>query len=303
MHTEKNICENVLGTLMKLEGKTKDTAKARLDLQALGIRKELHLKPRGDKFIMPPACYTLSPAERTSFCEWLKSVKFPDGFASNISRCVNVKDRKIMGMKSHDCHVLLERLLPIAIRGYLTSEVCTVLIELGIFFKELCCKTVRLEVLEKMEKDIAVILSKMEQIFPPAFFDVMVHLAIHLPREAILGGPVHYRWMYPIERFLHTLKQYVRNKARPEGSIAEAYVDSECLTFCSMYLQGIETRFNREERNFDGGENKDVPSLPVFAQSVRPLGAYKITTMDLKDYNKAHYFVLNNVDEVAPFIE
>lgn len=51
-----------------------------------------------------------------------------------------------------------------------------------------------------MEKDIAVILCKLEEIFPPAFFDVMVHLAVHLPREAILGGPVQYRWMYPIER-------------------------------------------------------------------------------------------------------
>jgi hypothetical protein len=40
-----------------------------------------------------------------------------------------------------------------------------------------------------MKDDIVVILCKMEQIFSPAFFDVMVHLAIHLPREAELGGP------------------------------------------------------------------------------------------------------------------
>lgn len=46
------------------------------------------------------------------------------------------------------------------------------------------------------------ILCKLEKIFPPAFFDVMVHLAVHLPREAMLAGPVQYRWMYPIERYL-----------------------------------------------------------------------------------------------------
>ena len=45
------------------------------------------------------------------------------------------------------------------------------------------------------------------------------------------------------------MKKYVRNKARPEGSIAEAYTVNEVLSFCSMYLSGIETRFNRGEKN------------------------------------------------------
>ncbi|TYJ97500.1 uncharacterized protein E5676_scaffold85G00050 [Cucumis melo var. makuwa] len=55
-------------------------------------------------------------------------------------------------------------------------------------------------------------------------------------------------WMYPIERSLCTLRQYVMNKARPNGSIAEAYVMNESSTFCSRYLSGIETRFTRDER-------------------------------------------------------
>ncbi|RDX84954.1 hypothetical protein CR513_33915, partial [Mucuna pruriens] len=37
--------------------------------------------------------------------------------------------------------------------------------------------------------------------------------------EAKLGGPVYYRWMYPIERFLGKLKSYVHNKAHLEGTI------------------------------------------------------------------------------------
>ena len=47
------------------------------------------------------------------------------------------------------------------------------------------------------------------------------------------------------------LKYFVRNKARPEGSIEEAYVMNESETFCSKYLSGIETRFTRDERNDD----------------------------------------------------
>ena len=39
MHIEKNICDNIIGTLLEIEGKKKDHAKARLDLQHMGIRK------------------------------------------------------------------------------------------------------------------------------------------------------------------------------------------------------------------------------------------------------------------------
>ena len=60
--------------------------------------------------------------------------------------------------------------------------------------------TLKVDVLERMKVEIVLILYKLELIFPPAFFDVMVHLAIHLPEEALLRGPVQYGWMYPIER-------------------------------------------------------------------------------------------------------
>ena len=42
--------------------------------------------------------------------------------------------------------------------------------------------------------------------------------------------------MYPIERYLGKLKSYVRNRNRPEGSIAEGYLAEECVTFCSRFL-------------------------------------------------------------------
>lgn len=113
---------------------------------------------------------------------------------------MNLKEYKIVGLKSHDCHVLMERLLPIGLRGHLRKDVCKVLIDLCLFFRELSCKTLNVNALEHMEKNIAVILSKLETIFPPAFFDVMVHLLVHLPYEAKLAGPCQYRWMYPFER-------------------------------------------------------------------------------------------------------
>jgi len=61
-------------------------------------------------------------------------------------------------------------------------------------------------------------------LFPPLFFDIMMHFPVHLAEESKIGRPVGYRWMYPMERYLHTAKGYVRNKAYPEGSIAEGYI-------------------------------------------------------------------------------
>ena len=201
MHIEKNICDNVIGTLLNIKGKTKDNPNSRLDMERMGIRHELHLVPRdGGKFLMPTASYTLHGDEKRNFCEWLKTAKFPDGFASNISSRVNLKDGSISGMKSHDSHVLLQRLIPVVMRRFSTVEVQNALIELGIFFRELCCRKLQVDILEKLQSDIALLLCKLEKFFPPSFFDVMVHLAVHLPREALLAGPVQYRWMYPVER-------------------------------------------------------------------------------------------------------
>ncbi|XP_035547370.1 uncharacterized protein LOC118348907 [Juglans regia] len=292
MHIEKNICDSILGTLMNIPGKSKDNINSRRDLANLGIRKELHLMQQGDRCAMPHACFTLNGDERKMFCEWLADVKFPDGFAANISRCVSVRDCKITGMKSHDCHVFLQRLLPIAVGGCLRNDVALPLIELSQFFKEICARTLSVESLAKLESDIVLILCKLEMIFPPSFFDVMVHLALHLPREALLAGPVQYRWMYPFERFLGRFKQYVKNKARPEGSIAEAYIHVECLTFCSMYLDDIETRFNRPERNIDGLEDDAIDGFGIFTQKVRPLGVASPIQLDPRLFAEArceHY--------------
>lgn len=41
MHIERKICDSIIGTLLNIKGKTKDTLKSRIDLTHLGIRKDL----------------------------------------------------------------------------------------------------------------------------------------------------------------------------------------------------------------------------------------------------------------------
>ena len=159
MHIEKNVCDSVLGTLLSIEGKSKDTEKARLDLSDMNIRPELHLYKVGNKWKKPQASYTLSVDERRKFCRFIRSVRFPDGFASNLAKKVSEVDGKISGLKSHDCHVLFQRLLPVGIRPYLKKEVRETIIELCNFFKQICSKTLNVHDLEKLADSIIIILS------------------------------------------------------------------------------------------------------------------------------------------------
>jgi len=122
-HVEKNICDNVLGTLLSLDGKTKDNEKARKDLMEMDIRHDLYLIERNNgKVYSPPASYTMSNNEKTTFLQVLKDLKVPDGYASNISRGVSVKDFKLYNPKSHDGHILMQDILPIALRASMHSQ-------------------------------------------------------------------------------------------------------------------------------------------------------------------------------------
>ena len=48
MHIEKNVVDNIIGTLLNLDGKTKDNLKAHQDLNDMGIKSELHLEKVGN---------------------------------------------------------------------------------------------------------------------------------------------------------------------------------------------------------------------------------------------------------------
>ena len=69
--------------------------------------------------------------EVKALCECLKQLKLPDGYANNLSRCVDGKNTKLHYLKSHDCHIFTERLLPIAVRELLPPNVWKVLTELS----------------------------------------------------------------------------------------------------------------------------------------------------------------------------
>jgi hypothetical protein len=112
MHLEKNVSDNFISTLLAICHKTKDNLNARLDLVELGIREDLHpIVDNEGKQSLPDAPFTMSLEKRKILCSVIKNLRTPDGYASNISRCVNMKDCTLSGLKSHDNHVLLHEIL------------------------------------------------------------------------------------------------------------------------------------------------------------------------------------------------
>ena len=140
-------------------------------------------------------------------------------------------------------------------------------------------------------------------IFPPAFFDIMMHLPIHLAEEARLGWLVLYRWMYPIERYLRTQKGYVRNKAHPEGSIAEGYILEECMTFCSRFVDGMPTKQDQAEHHEDGRRNEQPMVDSILLTVDYSKKGFVRESLSLAEINQMRHFIITNWEETAPWIE
>ena len=173
----------------------------------MGIREELHANDDDDEAKQdtesrrkgkkakktendyPPACFTLSQEEIEQFFTCLVGVKVPYGYAGKISRYLDSAKQKFSGMKSHDCHVLMAQILPVAIRGIMDAHVREMLFGLCKFFDIISRKSVGVRQLRRLQEEIVVILCELEMYFPPAFFDVMVHLLVHIVEDIIQLGP------------------------------------------------------------------------------------------------------------------
>ena len=90
---------------------------------------------------------------------------------------------------------------------------------------------------------------------------------------------------------MRILKLYVRNKARPEGSIAEGYLADESLTFCSRYLKDFPTKFNMPRRNDDTNDDINL-ELTIFKKNGQARGHCESISLPYEEYCQARIYVL-----------
>ncbi|GKB78281.1 hypothetical protein Tco_0945176 [Tanacetum coccineum] len=105
--------------------------------------------------------------------------------------------------------------------------------------------------------------------------------------------------MYPFERYMKKLKNYVRNKAKPEGSIAEGYVAEEALTFSSHYFRDVTTKFNRHDRNVDCPP--PTCQFQVFRSICKSIGKRSVIRLDHQELKKVIWYVLHNSPEIDTY--
>jgi hypothetical protein len=174
MHEGHNVVESIISICFDVIGFSKDNVNARKDLVALCNHPSLEPKSNAkgnSKRLRAPYC--LKSTERKEILSWLKKLKFPDHYASNIKRAINVSTGKLNGLKSHDYHIIIERLMPVMFCDYFDSNLWKIFIELSYFYRQICAKKVSKVMIQKLEKEIVVLVCKMEKIFLPGWFNVM----------------------------------------------------------------------------------------------------------------------------------
>ncbi|XP_074283850.1 uncharacterized protein LOC141608390 [Silene latifolia] len=145
------------------------------------------------------------------------------------------------------------------------------------------------ETLDALQVDVTETLCQFEMYFPPSFFDIMVHLILHLVQEIKLCGPVFLRWAYPFERHMVTLPDKVKNPARPEASIIQGIISEMVTEFCSEFvskLQAIGLPRSKDDGRFEG----------------KGLVGAKVMSAPSNLRSKAHIYVLQQSDEVQPYL-
>src|SRR3990170_6196155 len=166
-------------------------------------------------------------------------MKVPFGFLSNIKGIINMSEKKFQNLKSHDCHVIMMQLLPVALRGLLPKNVRLAIGKLCAFLNAISHKVIDPEILPRLQNDLVQCIVSFELVFPPSFFNIMTHVLVHLVEEIAILGPVFLHNMFPFERFMGVLKKYVHYSARPEGSISKGHENEEVIEFCIDFIPNL----------------------------------------------------------------
>ena len=106
-------------------------------------------------------------------------------------------------------------------------------------------------------------------------------------------------------RYLGELKSNVRNKARPEGCIAESVLAKEAMALCSRFIDCFESLLNNVSRNDDYDETLGCDTSQastLFPYAGTALGKPRSYVIRGLAKLQAHRYVLFNCSDVNPYL-
>lgn len=305
MHIEKNVAEHILDTILSKKDKSKDTIQGREDMRELGIHRDQWMQTdvASGKQVKPIAPYCLNKAEKMDFLKTLKNLRLPSGFSSNLSNIVSLDPPAgLLVMKSHDYHVIMQYLLPVLLQHAFPThpELRRALHQISLFFNLLCSKVVSRREIQDAKYMVVEALCVLEKkYFSVSFFDISIHLIVHLADEALMCGPSHTLWMYPFEQSMKECKDIPSNKRYVEGSIAESYLLRESVRYAMEYIPNSQHKstgldFLDENDQYEGPviEGKDVVLSDVQFVQIRRWLLFRLEVDGLDDHYRCLFFAL-----------
>ncbi|XP_026410872.1 uncharacterized protein LOC113306110 [Papaver somniferum] len=294
MHTEKNITEHIVNTVLE-NSKSKDGLNARKDMEAMGIKKRLWLKEDDNtgKTTMEDGSFSLTKDEKVAFCTVLNTLRVPSNFCSNLRNNVGINPPELKNLKSHDYHVMMQSLFPLLVHTATSfpKDLRVALLRISLFFNILCAKVINREHLLQAKASLVEAMCVLEKYFPPSFFVISIHLMIHLADEALICGPVRFRWMYPFERLMKGFKGLVRNKRYIEGCIARGYSLREASLF---FMDGMsddgDGTYKHTRRAFLDDDYEFADEMP--------LSTGKSMTLTQVQFEQCHSWILSKYFEI-----
>lgn len=115
MHIDTNMGKSLIGSLLNVPRKTKYGLKFRMDLKRLWLKSKLVVEiVHSCKILLAKSC-TLTRDKKEMFMETRNDLQFPQGYCSIFYSLVSRRESKLVGLKSHDYHRLMQWFLTIAI--------------------------------------------------------------------------------------------------------------------------------------------------------------------------------------------
>ena len=129
----------------------------------------------------------------------------------------------------------------------------------------------------------------------------MTHMIVHLPYEARMGGPVHARWCYSIERQQKALRKKCKIKCKIEASMAEAHCTEEASNSTTKYYADSLPSVHNPPPRYNAGENES--NLSLFQGQLGSAGVATMKNLDFEEWTTIMLYVLTNLSEVEPYIQ
>jgi hypothetical protein len=105
----------------------------------------------------------------------------------------------------------MQQLLSLCLRGLMDQHTRITIMHMNRIFRHICAKVLDPTNMGTLREDATITMCMLKMTMSPSFFDIMVHVILHLVDELYMCGPVHTRWMYCVERLNKVLKRYVWN--------------------------------------------------------------------------------------------